>query len=184
MRPLRLAAIAEREHLERDMRTLREFASEEMPVTRPRGCQPSVRPLEGGRRRGAPWSRTYRKYPAAVNAHLVKVCRGDLGVALTPQAARFVLDRNESNSGLATKRNKESGRLTLDCSHHVVGRSDEAIPLNTEDVRVEAARRWGTIVHPTSEDLVRMVLRVARRVGWDAVVVWKSDLKAVRLQPQ
>ena len=127
----------------------------------------------GGRRRGAPWSGTYRKYPAAVNAHLVKVCRGDLGVALTPQAARFVLDRNESNSGLATKRNKESGRLTLDCSRPVVGRSDEAIPLNTE----EAARRWGTIAHPTSEDLVRMVLRVARRVGWDAVVIWKSDLK-------
>ena len=84
-----------------------------------------------------------------------------------------MLDRNESNSGLATKRNKESGRLTLDCSRPVVGRSDEAIPLNTE----EAARRWGTIAHPTVEDLVRIVLRVARRVGWDAVVIWKSDLK-------
>ena len=59
----------------------------------------------------------------------------------------------------------------------MVGRSDEAIPLNTDDVRVEAARCWGTIAHPTLEDLVRMVLRVARRVGWDAVVIWKSDLK-------
>ena len=106
-----------------------------------------------------------------MNAHLVKVCRGDLGIALTPQAALFVLERNESNSGLATKRNKESGRLTPDCSRSVADRDGDAIvPLNT-DVRVEA------IAHPTLEDIVRMVLRVARLVGWDAVVVWKSDPK-------
>ena len=113
-----------------------------------------------------------------MNAHLVKVCRGDLGIALTPQAALFVLERNESNSGLATKRNKESGRLTPDCSRSVADRDGDAIvPLNTEDVRVEASRLWGAIAHPTLEDIVRMVLRVARLVGWDAVVVWKSDLK-------
>ena len=95
-------------------------------------------PLEGVAARGAAWSGTYRKYPAAVNAHLVKVCRGLLGIALTQQAALFVLERN-----------KESGRVTLDCTRtsSVADRDGEATHLNTEDVRVGASRCWGAIAH-------------------------------------
>ena len=36
---------------------------------------------------------------------------------------------------------------------------------------------WGSIRHPTVETLVRMISRVADRVGWDKVVLWKIDLK-------
>jgi hypothetical protein len=35
----------------------------------------------------------------------------------------------------------------------------------------------GLIKHPTVESLVRMISRVAGRVGWNKVVLWKIDSK-------
>ena len=36
---------------------------------------------------------------------------------------------------------------------------------------------WGPIKHPTIDTLVRMIYRVAEKVGWEKTVLWKIDLR-------
>ena len=48
--------------------------------------------------------------------------------------------------------------MKLDCSLPVVVRGDESKSLNTGDVRIVAARRWGAIALPTFKDTVRTVI--------------------------
>lgn len=65
---------------------------------------------------------------------------------------------------------KEMGRMLADATN---GDS----PLNDAEAKQIIDEVFGLIGHPTVEDLIQMVLRMAKRDGWDHIVLWKKDLK-------
>jgi hypothetical protein len=169
----RCLAAADLAQLARDARLLLQFAAFGVPIITPSHFVPTVRPQGGGWRP----SGGYREHRIAVDAHLTKaVVETGGAIALTAGAASLVQGRHEFNSGIAPKRGKASGRLTADCSGTAAGRVGQT-PLNCDEIKLEAERRWGPIRHPTVEEIARMVLRVAAAVGWERVVVYKADLK-------
>jgi hypothetical protein len=79
-----------------------------------------------------------------------------------------------SQSHWALKKGKVWGRPIGDAS---APSEDTGVALNSAGVKVKCQDRWGKITHPTINSLSELVLRQAARVGWDALVLWKMDLK-------
>ena len=79
------------------------------------------------------------------------------------------------------KKGKPEGRTLGDLSNtDTTGVS----PLNgclgedKEELRQRVNQYWGEIFHPTLDQLIRMILRMAMQHSWDSLTMWKKDLNA------
>jgi len=130
-----------------------------------------------------PCSTRYRLVHTAINAHVLKNRQSGFCILLHRHALDNVLCQI-MNLSLAEKYGKAQGLLVSDASStsssppHRRGRGIPApIPLNTKWVAEEAERIYGPIHHPTLRDIIRAILRFADAHGWDAIVIFKDDLK-------
>jgi hypothetical protein len=79
----------------------------------------------------------------------------------------------------AVKKGKKQGRSICDTAN-----SDTGLPVNgkgkegKEEVRNQVREEWGVLKHPTIEDLILMILKLADEHGWDEIELWKLDLAA------
>jgi len=90
---------------------------------------------------------------------------------LTQLPVNFKL--NYSPPGWARKRGKCSGRPTCDFSRA----NRHGVPLNTNEVKRVVKEYYGDINPVTIDELSKMILRQASRVGWENIIIWKMDLK-------
>jgi len=142
---------------------MRVFASTGVPILRTPDFTPSSR--------AGPPSRDYMAAPLAVDH---KNLQAGLGILLPPRALPLLPPLNVINLGLAPKRGKPGGRLTINPSNN----SAHSPPfLNSVDAADVARIRWGHILYPTIVDVIRSVLAAADRWGMPNVVLWKTDLK-------
>ena len=146
--------------------TLRYFASTGVPILTDVSFTPS--PSAG------PPSKTYASAPSAVDAHIHKNLCSGLGVLLSPDLVPFLPTLNVINLGLAPKKGKAAGRLTINPSGNAAKRPPF---LNNAPSTDLCEQTWGGIHYPTIISIIRSVLDLADRVGKDQVVVWKTDLK-------
>jgi hypothetical protein len=114
----------------------------------------------------------YLRVAPAVNKMMYELYDAGLIFILPTEAALLIPGVHFSSTHWAKKKGKKKGRPIGDASS-----SESGCPLNGEEVKVKVDALWGSIRHPTVESLVRMISRVASRVGWDKVVLWKIDLK-------
>ena len=114
----------------------------------------------------------YLRVAPAVNKMMHELYEAGLIFIVTTEVAMKIPGIHFSSTHWATKEGKKKGRPIGDASS-----SETGCPLNGTEVKLKVDSMWGSIKHPTVESLVRMVSRVADRVGWDKVVLWKIDLK-------
>ena len=81
--------------------------------------------------------------------------------------------------GWTTKSGQDSGRVTGDMSFTEWTTSLNGIDANAKsDVRSQITSRWGTINLPTLFHIVDDILLQADAHGWDAISLYKKDIKA------
>jgi len=159
--------VSERSAFIADLSILETFASEGVEIMVDSSFQPNN--FSGS------LSKSYREATLAVNAMLLDVWSSGLAAILSKDAITKVVGLHLQKNGWAPKRKKEKGRNVGDCSS-VSSRIGPQTPLNTEEVKVLTAQRWGQIVHPTIEDIARMILAAELKYGRESLVVWKMDL--------
>ena len=146
--------------------TLRYFASTGVPILTNDSFSPS--PASG------PPSKTYATAPSAVDAHIHKNLCSGLGVLLSPDLVPLLPTLNVINLGLAPKKGKAAGRLTINPS----GNAAKTPPFLNNALSTDLCEHtWGEINYPTIISIIRSILDLADRFGRDQVVVWKTDLK-------
>jgi len=119
-----------------------------------------------------PLRQKYLRVAPAVNKMMYELYEAGLVFIVTTEVALRIPGVHFSSTHWATKKGKKKGRPIGDASSSETGH-----PLNCEEVKLRVDSMWGTIKHPTVESLVRMISRVAGRVGWDKVTLWKIDLR-------
>lgn len=120
-------------------------------------------------------SATHRQAPLAIAAHVHQACQAGICVVLDPAvAARCIPFRNEITLGVATKKNKISGRPTWNPSLNAARTPPY---LNNPDAVAIFKDTWGPIQHPSLQQIITSALILSDRHGPDSVVIWKSDVK-------
>ena len=119
-----------------------------------------------------PLCEKYLRVAPAVNKMMHELYEAGLIFVVTTEVAIRIPGVHFSSTHWARKKGKKKGRPIGDASS-----SESGCPLNCEEVKLKVDAMWGPIKHPTVETLVRMISRVAGRVGWNKVVLWKIDLK-------
>ena len=114
----------------------------------------------------------YLRVSSAVNKMVFELFQKGLIFILPTATALTIPGIHFSSTHWALKKGKRQGRLIGDGSSEEWGH-----PLNGIEVKRLVDGMWGPIKHPTIDSLVGMVCRVAERVGWNNVVLWKIDLK-------
>jgi hypothetical protein len=127
----------------------------------------------------------YLQSRGAVDRMMIATRADGLAFVLPFEVARRVPGAHFSPAGWAPKAQKRSGRAVMDSSSNNNGLSQ---PLNSDAAALEAESIYGKIVHPTIDDIVRMILCMhARIMAEDGVsaevararmVLWKTDLRA------
>jgi len=150
-----------------DLSILEVFASEGVEIMVDENFQPN--------NMSGKLSKSYREATFAVNAMLLDVWSSGLAAILDKRFVNMIEGLHLQKNGWAPKRKKEKGRNVGDCSS-VSSRHGPQVPLNTDEVKILTAQRWGQIIHPTIEDIARMILAAESRYGRESLVVWKMDL--------
>lgn len=94
--------------------------------------------------------------------------KGD--ILLLPSVVANKLKLHYSIPSWVPKYGKPEGRPIFDPS-------SGASPLNSDLVLSCIQDEWGPISYPTIIDLIFMVVNMAELYSWDAIVLWKTDLK-------
>ena len=126
-----------------------------------------------------PLRKRYETLKHTINFLLFKQW-GDGTMALLPtKRAKLIEGLHFSAQHHADSKGKQEGRVIGDLS----GQHDPSYtPLNgtansRDLLRTTIEQQWGPIKHPTVTQLVLMVLTASDIHGWDALILWKKDLK-------
>jgi len=100
--------------------------------------------------------------------------KGGLLLILPTEKVKMIPGIHFSSTHWTTKKDKASGRVLGDQSNDPDGNA-----LNDKEKEVQTAVKemWGKIEHPTINDLVNLIVRVASQNGWHNILLWKMDLK-------
>ena len=121
----------------------------------------------------------YEKVVHTVNCLLFDQFKNGTMLIMTTAQAQTIPGVHFSPQHHAESKGKPEGRVIGDLS----GQHDPAYtPLNgtansKDALRTLISDTWGEIKHPTIVQLVHMVLSAADAHGWDALILWKKDLK-------
>ncbi len=130
-----------------------------------------------------PLRKTYTNVKSAVNRLLVENFH-DLGLAfiLTTSTALTIPGIHFSPLHWTEKQGKRQGRPIGDCSDG--GSEDGNEPLNSLSTKNQSDQLWGTIHHPSIEDVANMITAYYKRavmdnttLKWSDLVMYKKDLK-------
>ena len=114
----------------------------------------------------------YLRVSSAVNKMMYDLYCKQL-IFIIPTVIALTIPRTHfSSTHWAKKKRKKEGRCIGDSSSKEHGPS-----LNSPEVKNIVDNMWGKIKHPTIDVLVKMIYRVAERVGWEKTMIWKIDLK-------
>lgn len=144
-----------------------------MKVFRPTGFAPN------GTLPRTPLRSTYEAVAPAVNKMLGAVVEQRLAFLIPLQCAQeHVHDLHLCKAHWTTKKGKPSGRPLGDLTFV------DGTPLNTDETAAAATDYYGAIVHPTIEDIARMIYdfwtEAKKRdpsARWQDLRIWKMDLK-------
>lgn len=155
-----------------DIRRLLTLASEGISIPVPASFRRCTSP--------PPLRAKYRQVASAVDRLIYDQHRDGTVVLLPLSQALSIPGIHFSSQHWTTKKGKPQGRLICDVAN---ADSADTSPLNgdpgsTRDAHKAALEsEWGTIHHPTLTALMRMVLSMAARHGWDDLLLWKKDLQ-------
>ena len=96
-------------------------------------------------------------------------------IVILPMSDRIHLP-DETNVSLLSHENKPGnpgGRIINDYSNQADG---EGQPLNNKNMKLKVIAKYGAISYPTLLDIVRMIIRMAIKYGWQFIILWKDDL--------
>ena len=96
-------------------------------------------------------------------------------IVILPMSDRIYLPKRSTIHTLshALKPNKPEGRVVNDYSNLGLG---EGQPLNNKNVKEKVIAKYGAIVYPTLLDIIRMIIRIVLKYGWEFIILWKDDL--------
>jgi hypothetical protein len=118
-----------------------------------------------------PLRQIYLEAAPAVNKLMADMWREGKLLLLPTELVRTVPGVHFSPMSWAPKADKKEGRPIGDLS------SPQGKAVNAP-AAVELVREaWGPIVLPTIQDIVAMILEAADEFGWEAIELWKMDLK-------
>ena len=168
-----LAPVSERRFL-KDIELLSEVAENGVPIMVDLTFQPI-------RKRGRQ-PQQYVMYEDAINAHNWSNAVADHILVLSAEAYATVKNPHLMGLGFAPMYGKEKGRITANCSGVAGGRAQRGdkpglVPLNTPNVAMKGAIKYGAIRHPTIEDVAVMVDTAIKEYGIDSVVIFKENLR-------
>ena len=122
---------------------------------------------------------SYVRTAAAVNKMLFEQGDSKLCLVVRREVADQIPGVHYSPLAWTPKKGKASGRPIGDLSD-----GDGGHPLNSEETKVACESLWGPIVHPTLQQLVRMIFEFYQRekakdpdFAWEDIVLFKLDLK-------
>jgi hypothetical protein len=121
----------------------------------------------------------YTTLKHTINSLLFEQWEKNTMILMTTAEAMRIDGAHFSPQHQADSKGKPEGRIIGDLS----GQHDTAYtPLNGTTtsktaLRTEISDTWGEIKHPTITQLIDMVLTAADIHGWEALVLWKKDLK-------
>ena len=145
---------------------------EGMPVDLPEGFYPNSSP--GASR--SPLRQLYRTAHKAVDALLYKLAALGWAFVLTMDSALTIPGIHFSPAHWAVKPAKQSGRAIVDSTD-----CTSLYPvLNSPTVAAAAEARFGRIIHPTIEDMVRTIWEFKSQhpqEPWARIALWKMDLR-------
>ena len=121
----------------------------------------------------------YTTLKHTINSLLFEQWEKNTMILMTTAEARGIEGAHFSPQHQADSKGKPEGRIIGDLS----GQHDTAYtPLNgtansKASLRIAISDTWGEIRHPTISQLIDMVLLAADNHGWEALILWKKDLK-------
>jgi len=124
----------------------------------------------------------YVAVAAAVNKKLAGQLALGNGILVSNEAIRLEQQRlleeggrgfHYSNLHWTEQDNKPEGRVLMDASNAPEG----TCPLNAKEPTQAAKEEYGEIKHPTIDDVIRMILRMAKKYGGDNIIMWKMDVR-------
>ena len=147
--------------------------AEGMRVPRPTGFIPN------GKSTLAPLRPSYLKVAGAVNKMIASTVADKLGFLLPKALAiQTIPNLHLCTAHWTPKKGKKSGRPIGDLTFV------EGIALNSDETTAASELYYGTIIHPTIEVIIRMILRFWERCNepksqrnWKRLRLWKMDLR-------
>ena len=120
-----------------------------------------------------PLRKKYLRVSPAVNKLMYQLYEKDLIFILPTKTVKTLPNIHFSSTHWTTKKGKECGRPIGDASS-----SEQSSALNSDEVKALADEAFGKIEHPTiGEELTGMINKMAKKHGWDNIILWKMDLK-------
>jgi hypothetical protein len=117
--------------------------------------------------------RKYLDVAPAVNKMVYELYeKGEVLIFPTDEIIELIPDLHFNITSWTTKSGKKKGRMLTNPSHG----DDGVTQLNSEHIQEWLDSTWGKITHPTLKDIVKMILDMARRHGWDNIAMWTMDL--------
>jgi hypothetical protein len=143
-----------------------------IPVPKPKDFVPN-----GTMGDGKP-AASYTKAAEAVDRMLSEIQAQKQGFILRNEVARDIVNLHYGKPSWTEKKDTKSDRDVTNMTHCM------GISLNTEEIKAEAERVWGGIVHPTISDMLALIwafwaeIQIAESgTVWEDLVIWKMDLK-------
>jgi hypothetical protein len=115
----------------------------------------------------------YVRIAPAVNKLLIQLHTAELVFILPTPLATKIPGIHFSDIHWAVKKGKPQGRPIGDTS----APTQTGFALNHPEVKHWADEKWGSIKHPTIDNILRMILNAADTHGWPHITLWKLDLK-------
>jgi hypothetical protein len=97
-------------------------------------------------------------------------------IVILPMSDRVYLPSDTTHLSVFSHANKPGnpgGRIINEFSNLGPG---EGQPLNNENMKAKIIAKYGGIEYPTLLDIVRMIIRMALKYGWQFIILWKDDL--------
>ena len=120
-----------------------------------------------------PMRKLYRQVKGAVNKKILELWEEEL-VFILPKTGCSQLNLHYTPIHWTTKVGKKGGRILFDSSDDKHGQC-----LNSERVKELVETYYGTIEHPSIQDMVTSITEFVKRKGCDLadIVLWKADLQ-------
>ena len=144
-----------------------------MRVPRPDGFVPN------GKSELSPLRPSYLRVAGAVNKMIADIVAKKLGFLLSKALAiQTIPNLHLCTAHWTPKKGKKSGRPIGDLTFV------DGTPLNSDETTAASGAYYGTIIHPTIEVIIKMILRFwmefseqKTRAQWNSLRLWKIDLR-------
>ena len=120
-----------------------------------------------------PLRKKYMLVASAVNKKLAEQLQLGNGILVRNTAARHISGIHYSSIHWTEQAGKIAGRVLMDPSNAEEGKDS----LNSDEATEAAKEKYGEIRHPTIDNIIRMIIKMAELHGWDNIVLWKMDVK-------